>query len=36
MSIPSLYDPDFYAWTVEQARLLSHRHWDKLDLPQPN
>ncbi|MGB3201629.1 MAG: DUF29 family protein [Nodosilinea sp.] len=31
MSTPSLHDHDFYAWTVEQARLLSHGHWDKLD-----
>ncbi|MBE9110520.1 DUF29 domain-containing protein [Nodosilinea sp. LEGE 07298] len=33
MSNHSLYDTDFYAWTLEQAKLLSHRHWDKLDLP---
>jgi hypothetical protein len=32
MAIPSLYDTDFYAWTVEQATLLGHRQWDKLDL----
>ncbi|WP_264308859.1 DUF29 domain-containing protein [Nodosilinea nodulosa] len=33
MATPSLYDSDFYAWTVEQAELLGHRHWNKLDLP---
>ncbi len=33
MATPSLYDTDFYAWTVEQAKLLGHRQWDKLDLP---
>ncbi len=33
MATPSLYDTDFYAWTVEQAQLLGHGQWDKLDLP---
>ncbi|PSR15324.1 DUF29 domain-containing protein [filamentous cyanobacterium CCP3] len=33
MSTHGLYDTDFYAWTVEQANLLGHRHWEKLDLP---
>ena len=29
----SLYDKDFYAWTQEQAELLRHHNWSKLDLP---
>ena len=33
MSTHSLYDNDFYAWTVEQAKLLGHQQWDQLDLP---
>ena len=31
--IQSLYETDFYAWTQEQAQLLKHREWNKLDLP---
>lgn len=27
-----LYDVDFYAWTVEQARLLQAQHWAQLDI----
>lgn len=29
----SLYEADFYAWTQEQAELLRHHQWSKLDLP---
>jgi len=29
----SLYDTDFYAWIQEQAKLLRHQQWSKLDLP---
>jgi hypothetical protein len=29
----SLYETDFYAWTEEQAKLLKHREWSQLDLP---
>lgn len=28
----SLYETDFYAWTQEQAKLLSHHQWSQLDL----
>lgn len=28
----SLYDTDFYAWTVEQAELLRNQQWKELDL----
>ena len=31
--IQSLYETDFYAWTQEQAKLLKHRQWSQLDLP---
>ena len=31
--MPSLYEKDFYAWTQEQAELLRHHNWNKLDLP---
>jgi Domain of unknown function DUF29 len=31
--IQSLYETDFFAWTQEQAQLLKHREWNKLDLP---
>jgi hypothetical protein len=30
-SISSLYERDFYAWTEEQANLLRHRQWHRLD-----
>lgn len=29
----NLYEIDFYAWVQEQARLLRHHQWSKLDLP---
>lgn len=29
----SLYETDFYAWVQEQAGLLRHHQWSKLDLP---
>jgi hypothetical protein len=29
----SLYETDFYAWIQEQAKLLKHQQWSKLDLP---
>jgi hypothetical protein len=28
-----LYETDFYAWTVEQAKFLRDGAWDSLDLP---
>lgn len=28
-----LYETDFYAWTQEQAKLLSEHQWNQLDLP---
>ena len=28
----NLYEMDFYAWTQEQAELLRHQDWQKLDL----
>ena len=28
----NLYKIDFYAWTQEQAELLRHQEWQKLDL----
>jgi len=31
--IQSLYETDFYAGTEEQAKLLKHREWSQLDLP---
>jgi hypothetical protein len=31
--MPHLYEIDFYAWTKEQAELLRHHQWSKLDLP---
>ena len=31
--IQSLYETDFYAWTQQQAKLLKHREWSQLDLP---
>ncbi|CAA9378503.1 hypothetical protein AVDCRST_MAG84-4900 [uncultured Microcoleus sp.] len=31
--IQSLYETDFYAWTQEQAKLLKHREWSQIDLP---
>ena len=31
--IQSLYETDFFAWTQEQAKLLKHREWSQLDLP---
>ena len=33
MSVRSLYDADFYAWTVEQAKLLEGQQWEQLDVP---
>ncbi|MBD2532609.1 DUF29 domain-containing protein [Nostoc flagelliforme FACHB-838] len=27
------YEADFYSWTQEQANLLRHHQWNKLDLP---
>jgi len=32
MPAPSLYETDFYAWTQEQAALLSKHQWNQLDL----
>lgn len=32
-SMESLYETDFYAWTEEQVKLLKHREWSQLDLP---
>ncbi len=29
----SAYDSDFYAWSLEQARLLAERRFDLIDLP---
>ncbi len=29
----NLYETDFYAWIQEQAKLLRHQQWSKLDLP---
>lgn len=31
--IQSLYETDFCAGTEEQAKLLKHREWSQLDLP---
>ncbi|MBD2602965.1 DUF29 domain-containing protein [Scytonema hofmannii FACHB-248] len=31
--MPNLYETDFYAWTLEQAELLRHKNWSKIDLP---
>ena len=28
---PKLYDKDFHAWALEQARLIRQGQWDKLD-----
>lgn len=28
-----LYESDFYAWTVEQAKFLRDRAWNSLDIP---
>lgn len=28
----SLYETDFYTWTLEQAKLLHYQKWDSLDL----
>ncbi len=28
-----LYEADFYAWTVEQAKFLRDRAWNSLDIP---
>ena len=30
--IPNLYDTDFYAWTLEQSRLLQQGKWHALDI----
>jgi Domain of unknown function DUF29 len=30
--MPNLYETDFYAWTLEQAELLRHKEWSKIDL----
>jgi hypothetical protein len=32
MLSPSLYESDFYAWTVKQAALLRSRQWAQVDL----
>lgn len=32
-SMQSLYETDFYAWTEEQVKLLKHREWSQIDLP---
>ncbi|HEY9795746.1 MAG TPA: DUF29 domain-containing protein [Leptolyngbyaceae cyanobacterium] len=32
MPAPSLYEIDFYAWTQEQASLLSKHQWSQLDV----
>jgi len=29
---PSLYDQDFYAWTLEQVQFLHHSQWQSLDI----
>lgn len=29
----TLYETDFYAWSVEQAKFLQSRAWDCLDIP---
>ncbi|MEH2325632.1 MAG: DUF29 domain-containing protein [Nostoc sp.] len=29
----NFYEADFYSWTQEQANLLRHHQWNKLDLP---
>jgi hypothetical protein len=31
-SVTSLYETDFYAWTIEQASLLRKHQWSELDL----
>ena len=31
LSISSLYEKDFYAWTEEQVKLLTTQQWEKLD-----
>ncbi|MEH2366460.1 DUF29 domain-containing protein [Nostoc sp.] len=31
--MPNFYEADFYSWTQEQANLLRHHQWNKLDLP---
>jgi hypothetical protein len=31
-SVSSLYETDFYAWTIEQATLLRKHQWSQLDL----
>ena len=30
--VSSLYETDFYAWTIEQATLLRKHQWNELDL----
>jgi hypothetical protein len=32
MLAPNLYETDFYAWTQEQASLLSNQQWTQIDL----
>jgi Domain of unknown function DUF29 len=32
MLAPSLYESDFYAWTLEQAALLRSQQWTQVDL----
>lgn len=32
MPTPSLYESDFYAWTLEQAALLRNHQWTQVDL----
>jgi hypothetical protein len=32
MLAPSLYEADFYAWTLEQAALLRDQQWTQVDL----
>jgi Domain of unknown function DUF29 len=32
MLTPSLYESDFYAWTLEQAALLRDQQWTQVDL----
>ena len=29
----NLYETDFYSWTQEQVKLLRHKQWNQLDLP---
>lgn len=29
----NLYETDFYGWTLQQAELLRHKEWSKIDLP---